>query len=356
MKRLIWAGVAASAVLLFAALSGRGAGLEDLSVQDIIRKNIEASGGKEKIGQVQNLSFRAGNAQVVVAAGGDLKLSTGKEPVVTEVILVKDGQVRRNSYNTITEFSDPEKTVYLTLGKLYAGLFTLIQVGEDLRLEGLKTYGPEKLYHLALAKPGAVEVGLYLRPDDFRLKRLVFQGKTAEGDIYEVNTDFGPFENVEGIDMPLSWFSSQVGTRGTLAEVTEVQLNRPLSGDFFAKLEVNIGSVEAGPGRLKGNVLDFNSSRFGLIISTNWRKADIEKAGLRTGDKLTFLAEGVESELVFYATSAEVPNPSESGQSVQALTQPWFGETYVLQFGGGDTAAITSQLKPLTPIEIRKKQ
>jgi hypothetical protein len=275
--------------------------------------------------------------------------------VITEVILVKDGQVRRNSYNTVTDISDPEKTVYLTLSRLYAGLFSLLKFEGDLKFEGLKSFGPEKLYHLTLAKPGPVIVGFYLRPDDFRLKRLVFQGKTAEGDISEVNTDLGPFEAVEGREMPLSWFSSQVGTRGNLAEVTEVKLNQPLAEDLFSELKVNVGTTEAGPGRLKGNVLDTNSSRFGLIISTNWKKDDIEKAGLRTGDKLTLLAEGVESELVFYATSAEVPNPSESAQSVRALTQPWFGETYVLQFGGGDTAAIASKLAPLAVIEIRKK-
>jgi hypothetical protein len=354
MKIAISAG--AAAFFLAAAFFVPSSAAEDLPLKAIVQKNIEASGGKEKIGQVQNLSFRTGNSRFVVAANGDVKLSTGKDPVVTEVILVKDGRVLRNSFNTIAEITDPEKTVYLILGKLYAGLFSLIKFDGELKLEGLQSFGPEKLYHLTLAKPGSVEVGFFLRPDDFRLKRLVFQGKTAEGDIYEVNTDFGPFEAVEGAEIPLSWFSSQVGTRGSLAELTEVKLNQPLPKELFLELKVNVGTVEAGPGLLKGNVLDINSSRFGLIISTNWKKADIDKAGLQTGDKLLFLAEGVESEVVFYATSAEVPNPSESTQIVRALTQPWFGETYILQFGGGDTAAITSNLKPLTPIEIRKKQ
>jgi predicted amidohydrolase YtcJ len=329
---------------------------EDLSLKDVVQKNIEASGGKEQIGQMKNLSFRTGDTRVVVAANGDLKLSTGKDPVVTEVILVKDGQVRRNSYNTITEFSDPEKTVYLTLARLYAGLFSLAKFEGNLKLDGLQSFGPEKLYHLSPAKPGAVEVGFFLRSDDFRLKRLVFQGKTTEGDIYEVNTDFGPFEAGEGYEMPRSWFTSQVGTRGNMAEVGEVKPNQPLPRDFFSDIKVNIGTTEAQPGRLKGNILDFNSNRFGLSVNTNWRKNDVEKAGLRTGDKLSFLVEGVESELVFYATSAEVPNPNESAQGLRVMTLPWFGETYVLQFIAVDTASITSLLKPLTPIDIRKKQ
>jgi hypothetical protein len=346
---------AVAAVLLLPAFSRPSSVGEDLSLKAVLQKNIEASGGKEKLGQVQSLSFRTGNTRFVASANNELKLSTGKDPVVTEVILVKDGGVRRNSYNAVTDMRDPEKTVYLTMAKLYAGLFSLIRFEGEIKLVGLESFGPEKLYHLTQARPGAVEVGFFLRPDDFRLKRLVFQGKTAEADVYEVNTDFGPFEPVEGFNMPLTWFSSQVGTRGNLAEVSEVKLNQPLPADIFTLLDINVGATEALPGQLKGNVLDFNSNRYGLSVNTNWKKNDVEKAGLHTGDKLAFLIEGIESELVFYATSAEVPNLNELTQGLRVMTFPWFGETYVLQFIAVDTAAIASKLKPLTAIEIRKK-
>ena len=346
----------AAAVLLIMALSVPSSAGEDLSLKAMLQKNIEAAGGSEKLSQVQNLSFRTGNTRLVVAAGGELKLSTGKDPVVTEVILVKDGRVQRNSYNTLTEISDPEKTVYLTLASLYAGLFSLWKFEGQLKLEGLAAFGPEKLYYLTLAKPAAVKVDFFLRPDDFRLKRLVFHGKTSDGDIYEVNTDFGPFERAEGLNMPLSWFSSQVGTRGNLAEVTDVKLNQPLPGDLFSRLEVNVGATEAGPGQLKGNVLDFNSSPYGLSISTNWRKSDVEKAGLRTGDKLSFLVDSVESEVVFYASAGEIPNQNELAQGARLMMPLARGDdTYVIQFIAVDTASIVPKLKPLVPIEARKK-
>ncbi len=354
MKREISAGTAA-AVLLLMALSRPSSAGEDLSLRAIVQKNIEASGGRDKLGQVQNLSFRTGNTRFVVAASGELKLSTGKDPVVTEVILVKDGRVQRNSYNTVAEIPDPEKTVYLTLARLYVGLFSLWKFDGQLKLEGMAAFGPEKLYQLTLVKPGAVKVSFFLRADDFRLKRLVFQGKTSDGDIYEVNTDFGPFEPSDGLNIPLSWFSSQVGTRGNLAEVTEVKLNQPLPGDFFSRLEVNVGTTEARSGQLKGNVLDFNSSPYGLTISTNWRQSEIERAGLRTGDKLSLLVEGAEFELVFYASAAEVPGRNEMAQGARVMTPPWFGGTYVIQFIAVETASIAPKLKLLMPIEIRKK-
>jgi len=354
MKRAISTGSAAAVLLLMALSSPSSAG-EDLSLKAIVQKNIEASGGRDKLSQVQNLSFRTGNTKFVVAASKDLKLSSGKDPVVTEVIQVKDGRVQRNSYNTITDVSDPEKGVFLTLARLYAGLFSLVNFEEEIKLEGLKSFGPEKLYHLT-AKSGVLKVDFFLRPDDFHLKRLVFRGLTSGGDTYEVNTDFGPFEAVEGFNIPLSWFSSQVGTRGSLAEVTEVKLNQPLPGGFFSELKVNVGMTEAGPGQLKGNVLDFNSSPYGLMVTTNWRKNDIEKAGLRTGDKLSFLAEGVESEVIFYAASGEIPDRSELAKGARLMMpMPRGGDTYVIQFIAVDTVPIASKLKPLTPIEIRKK-
>jgi hypothetical protein len=355
MKRAMSAGAAAVVFLLLAFSIPSPAG-DVPSLEAIVQKNIEASGGKDMLGRVRSISFRSGNTRFVAAAKGGLKLMTGKEPVVTEVILVKDGRVQRNSYNTVSDVSDPEKTVYQTLAKLYAGLFSLIEFEGELKLEGVASFGPEKLYHLTPAGPGLVGVGFFVRPDDFRLKRLVFKSKTHGGDIYEVNTDFGPFEAVEGFNLPLSWFSSQVGTRGSLTEVSEVKLNQPLPGDFFSELKVNVGTTEAAPGRLKGNVLDFNSGRYGLSINTNWRKSDVDKAGLRTGDKLSFLVEGVESEVVFYASSGEVPNQNELTKGARLMMPvPRGGETYFIQFIGVDTAAVEAKLKPLTPVEIKKR-
>lgn len=342
-------------VVVFMALSYLAFGQADLSLKEIFEKNLQASGGKEKLLQIQNFSFKTGGTRCYATSSEELKLVTGKDPVITEVILVKGDKVQRNSFNTITDVTGLQKAVYQTLAKLYAGLFSLWKFEGQLKLEGLKAYGPEKLYHLTTMS-GALKVDFFLRTDDSCLKRLVFEGSTPEGDKYEVNYDFAAFEETEGLKIPLSWFSSQVGTRGTLAEVTELKTNQSLPQDFFTRLEVNIGTTEAAPSQLKGNVLDFNSSPYGLTINTNWTKKDIEKAGFRTGDKLTFLVEGVESELVFYASASEIPPQNELAQGARLMTlMPRGGDTYVIQFIAVDTAQIASKLKPLAPIEIKKR-
>jgi len=333
-----------------------GSVAQELSPKEIIQRNIDASGGREKLSQVQNFSFITGNTKAVASASGDLKLITGKEPVITEVILVKGGRVRKNSFQKVTDVDEPQKTIHLTLGKLYAGLFSLLKFEGELKSEGVKSYGPERLYHLTLAKPGAVRVDFYLRTDDFRLKRLVFQGSTAEGERLEINYDFPPFEDIEELTIPPSWFVSQVGTRGNLLEISAVKKNIPLPEGFFETLEVNMGKVEVSAGHLRGNVLDTSSSRFSLTITTNFTSKDIETAGLRTGDQLSFVAGGEEHELVFYSSARELPSRGELARGARLMTiLPWGGETYVIQFFGGDWSQMAAKLSPLAPVEIKKK-
>jgi len=242
------------------------------------------------------------------------------------------------------------------MAKLYAGLFSLAEFEGQLELAGVKSFGPEKFYHLTPKAPaGPVAVHFYLRADDFLLKRLVFSGTTPDGDIYEVNYDFGPFEEVEGLKLPLSWFASQVGTRGDLTEMSEVKTNVALDKGFFAKAETNVGRTEASPGQLKGNVLDWNASPFGLTIVTNWTRKDIDAAALRTGDKLALLIGEDEYPLAFYAQSSELPPRDELAKVGRLLApMPRGGETFAIQVIGSEGGALAAKLTPLAALSVKK--
>jgi hypothetical protein len=341
-------------ILLGAALMA--AAQTSLSLKDILRKNIEASGGKAKLAQVATLSFRTGATRNVASSTGELKVTSGREPVVTEAVLVAGGKVVRNSFGVLSEVTGPQATVYQTMARLYAGLFSLAKFEGRLQLVGVKSFGPEKLYHLTSKAPaGPVAVHFYLRADDFLLKRLVFSGTTPEGDVYEVNYDFGPFEEVEGLKLPLSWFTSQVGTRGNLTEMSEVKTNVALDKGFFAKAETNVGRTESSPGQLKGNVLDWNASPFGLTIVTNWTRKDIDAAGLRTGDKLALLIGEEEYQLAFYAQASELPPRNDLAKVGRLLApMPRGGETFAIQVIGGEGEPIAAKLTPLTAISAKK--
>jgi len=327
----------------------------ELSLKDIFERNLQASGGREKIALVQNLAFKIGSARYVTAADGRMKVLTGKEPVVTEAILASRDKVQRNSFNNISELTGTQKAVYQTLAKLYAGLFSLERFEKELQLQGLKSFGPEKLYQLSIKADG-LTVDFYLRTENFLLKRMVFHGLTPEGDRYEVNYDYPPFEQAGGCLIPLSWFISQVGGRGNLVELTDLKVNLPLENDFFSKLDVNVGTVSASDGLLKGNILDFSTRPTGLLIVTNWTKKDMDRAGLKTNDRLSLTIEGVEAELVFYAAANELPPQNVLAQGARVLSpMPRGGETFAIQFIASDTTEITPKLKVLASIEVKKK-
>ncbi len=107
---------------------------------------------------------------------------------------------------------------------------------------------------------------------------------------------------------------------------------------------------------MKGNVLDWNSSPFGLTIVTNWTKKDADRAGLKTGDKLILLLDEAEYELTFYGSAKEVPPPNEQAKGARLLApQPWGGGAFAIQVIGGDRRSpVADKLKPLAPISARK--
>ena len=335
----------------------------DLSLKEILKKNLEASGGEEMLGQVKNLSFKTGGVRQIVSSAGELKVLTGKDPVVTEIIRVRGGKVDRSSLSGISEVTGPQKIVYQTLAKLYSGVFSLAKFSGQLKFEGLKSYGSEKFFHLTTtATEGPVSTHFYLGTDDFRLKRLVFHGTSAEGDRYEVNYDFAPFEEAEGLRLPLSWFASRVGAQGDLTEVTEVKANQPLTANFFSAMDLNMGAVKVGPGSLEGNVLDVDSFPNGLFVTTNWMKKDVEQAGFKSGEELTLRggdqAKGFMTSVVFYATAGEIPRPGrpgEPGKEVRILGPARRGgATYILQVMGPSALGLAPKMTILSPISVMR--
>jgi hypothetical protein len=327
----------------------------NLSLKDIVMKNIQASGGKEKISQFRNFCFKAGLATYHVSSDGKMKITSGKEPVITEVILIHPDRVQRNSFNEITDVGGLDKTVYQCLAKLYSGLWTLANFEKQLSYEGVKAFGPEKL-HLLSTKTEGIKINFYLDSLEYRMKRILFQGYLPDGQKYEVNYDFGPYQEFEGLELPTSWFCSQVGARGTLFEITDMKLNQLLEADFFSKLEVNAGQVEVAESFLKGNVIEFRVVPNSLYIITNWTKKLIEKAGFKTKDHLIVSLDGVEKELIFYASANELPSQSTFVEGAQIMTfDARAGETYVIQFYATDFSQISEKLAPLLPIQIKRK-
>ncbi len=340
-----------TALLFFLLSFLNSASFSELSVKEIVEKNIQAAGGKEALAQVKNFSFQAGSRTYYLSSSGEMKITEGKKPVITEVILVDKEKARRNCFNILSEYEGMEKATYQIMAKLRSGLFTLAHFADQLKFQGSTTFGPKKHYMLT-SKVDDLEVEFYLDPDDYSLKRVVMKGYDAENNKYEVNHDFGPYQETAGIRIPSSWFRSQVGTRGQLHEITDVKLNPALDKDFFSTLAVNVGEVGIAKGVLSGNVVEFTFQRGMLIIGTNWTEKCMQGAGFKAKDKLILQVNDREIEVDFYDAS---PSRGEVGPGAKFILPNRRSENYLIYLWSQEYQKLAEELGPLLPIRLKRK-
>lgn len=322
-----------------------------LTVKEILEKNIQAAGGKEKLAQIKNYSFKYGPVACYMSADGRMKITEGKEPVITEVILVEQEKVKRNCFNNITELTGLRKAIYQSLAKLRSGLFTLMKFEGKLDFQGMKLFGLKE-YYLLSTKIDDLILDFYLDKDEFRLKRIVFKGFDQPAGKYEENHDIGPYQEINGLKIPSSWFSSQVGTRGRLHEISDVKINQPLEKDFFSKLEVSVGKVEISEGALNGNIIEFMFRRNVLMIGTNWTNKCIQQAGFRTKDKLILQIVGEEIEIDFYES---IPSREEIVPGAKFMIPNQQGENYLIYLLSKEYKQLEEKLEHLLPIRVKRK-
>lgn len=319
----------------------------------IVEENIKAAGGAENLLQVKNFSFKYGSTTYYMSSDGQMKLTQGKDAIITEVILVDQDGAKRNCFNNITELTGHQKSTYQGLAKLRCGLFTLSHFKGQLEFEGLRKFGPKEHY-LLTTHIGDLDVEFYLDPEEYTIKRLVFKGFDPSEGTYEVNHDFGPYQEINGVNIPSSWFDSKVvGTRGSLYEIRDVKLNQTLEEDFFSKLEVNVGNVEIEQGALNGNVVQssFRLRSDTLTIGTNWTEDSIQKAGFKAKDRLILEIGGRKITVDFY----DSPPPRSAYSPGSSLMIPnQRSENYLIYIISPKDKDLVEKIEPLLPIRIKK--
>jgi len=345
----IYLGIALAVICLISPACSQG----DPEIRNILAENIEAAGGQSNLDGIKNYSFKQGSQTIYLSNEGVMKVTSGEDPIITEVILASAQGVRRNCFNQVTEYEGFERSVNQSLAKLQSALFTLSNYKKDLTYQGLKQFGPKSL-HMLTAVEGDLNVEFYIDSEDHLLKRLVFSGYSEDGGQYETNYDFVSFQEVNGIKIPESWFASQVGTRGSLQNAENVQFNLDLPSDFFASDAVNVGEVEIGEGRLNGRIVDFNMDRGNrLTISTNWTETCIEQAGFQNEDRLNLDVADRGIELVFYAQSP--PREAYSSGANFMMPNARMGN-YVIYILSPEQSDLLEELEPLMAIKTEKNQ
>ncbi len=321
------------------------------TLEELLEKNVQAAGGKEKISQIENYAFKHGPTAYYMSADGSMKITEGQEPIIKEVIIADQNKVRRNCFNQITEISGLEKFTYQCLAGLRCGLFTLIKFKDQLDFKGIRKFGP-KAYYLLTTNIDDLKIEFYLDGEEFTLKRIVFQGFDQAHGKYEVNHDLGPYQEMNGVKIPSSWFSSRVGTRGRTHEIAEVKMNLELEKDFFSNLEVKVGKIKVDEGVLQGNVIEFVFRRDILMIATNWTKDCLQRAGFKTEDKLILQVDEKEVEIDYYES---MPPRETFTPGITIMVPNQRSENYLVYLWSAEYKALEEKLAPLLPIRVRRK-
>lgn len=325
---------------------------EQISAEKIIEKNTQAAGGMDRIDAFKNFSFKDGQTTYYLASGGRMKLTSGKDPVVTEVILVNQDSAIRNCFNRLSDLNPLLEQTFQIRAKLYSGLFTLLEFKDELEYRGIERFGPKE-FHVLSTKTEDLKVDFYVDSKDFLLKRVVFLGHNPDSGKYEINHDLGPYQEIDGIKVPSSWFASQVGTRGETAEIVDAKWDLDLAEDFFTDSSLNAGEIDISEGLLKGNVVDYQSGRGGqLMISTNWTDDCFEKAGFQSGDKLVLLLGESQMEVDLYTSQ---PPRSAYGQGANLMVPARGNENYVVYVLSSGYQDLVERLEPLMAIQLKKK-
>jgi hypothetical protein len=323
-----------------------------ISMDEILDKNVRAAGGMEKIASIKNFSFKDGQTIYYLSSAAQMKMTSGKDPAITEVILVDQKSAIRNCFNKLSDFGPLLEQTFQTRAKLYSGLFTLLKFKDELESKGTKRFGPKE-FHVLTTKTKDLEVQFYIDTTDFLLKRFVFLGHNPDFGKYEVNHDLGPFQEVNGMNIPSSWFASQVGTRGDEAEISDVKWNLDLAENFFTDYSLNAGNTDFSEGVLKGNIVDFEIGRGGqIMISTNWTDDCFKRAGFASGDKLVLSLGDSQMEVDFYTSQ---PPRSAYGQGAILMIPARGNENYVVYVLASGYQDLAERLEPLRAIQVKKK-
>ena len=139
-----------------------GAGAQDqqqkkMDTGVIVRKNIEAVGGIEKIKPIKNITLDIPDQRYAqfftryyISVDGNFKMVSYIGDVATRILTIQKGEVKVNSFLPSGKEVKPIDEVSLKcFAKLFSGAFSLWNFKGDLEFKGLKKYGPKKYYYLS---------------------------------------------------------------------------------------------------------------------------------------------------------------------------------------------------------------
>jgi len=284
-------------------------------LQNIITGTVRAVGEKTLVESVRSLQFETRGQTYSILANGTMRIESAlARPKVYESFLAKQNRVTRNRLGTEQVLDGSEAERISVLGRFYGGLFTLKPFSQELKLLGTKPYGTQTMVLLNLMGR-TVQVTFHVNTKTHLVERVVFASLMAAESGVQWSYDFSDHRPEQGLMLPHSIFSSQIGTDGTGSPgpqtLQNVRFNPDLTAQDFAAPKVDIGAWKKEGETLVGEILFpmFDDDLF-VWIFTNWGLSEIQMMGWQPGDILLINCGGIEFESTFFFIENQVNKPS----------------------------------------------
>ncbi len=337
-----------------------------LTVEDIIGRNIEATGGKARIEAVKNISFdvpstrlRESCTSYIASAGGELKIVGKVRNLTARVAVVKNGKMKVADFSPSGELTSLEKAKMQCLAKLFAGAFTLMKFEKGFTNSGMKKFGPEQFYILKTTSEGH-EVSFYLGVENFLVKRVIFEGFDDKQGNYKTIIAFTNPQNIDGLNIPSTWFESYLragySNDNAFQSITNVKIGQELEEQFFENLDIDFGNPIAAEGSLKGNMVDsvYVPSTKNVILEVNWTENHIKKTGFKSRDDLILKIGKQEFPAVYVPDFYDFTDEDRSTMDIIFLVQAPGYPLVWLVFQGEKYKPVHDEFELLCPVSIYK--
>jgi hypothetical protein len=336
---------------------------EEITIGQIFNKNIAAAGGKEKLDGLNSTSieiFTRGFFIKAYTQGNNLmKMVSGIPPIIQTITVTKDSTVDRKTFEPGLNLLEREKCFYLSFEKLLTGAFTLKNFEGELTYAGIKKFGPE-VHYILETRVKNCPIQFNIDTQTSLIKRMVIEDKSEENADYKATYDFLPTAEMAGFNIPAGWYESDLGVgataEGAQYELKNFTVNPQIEKDFFTRMELNMGTITAVPGSIKGNLTASRYNPDGAYgyFSTNVLPNEIKKTGFTVKDKISIKFGDTELEgTVFSSTNDIGPNEAAPGN---VLFLNFSGSSYygILMFGE-QFKPLFSDFQPLKEFTVRKK-
>jgi outer membrane lipoprotein-sorting protein len=209
-----------------------------LTADQVIDKYLKTIGGREKLGQVKDLTMKMSASvqgmalEVVQQRKAPNKAKMIMQAQGMEVFnITSDGKrAVMSQMGNQQEMSGPELEAVKVQNTLFAELY-YDQMSIKRSLAGTETVEGKEAYKVELEMPGGTKVTEYYDAATGLKIRVVGSQNTPEGAVTQ-STDLGDYKEVNGVQYPHT-ITTSIGPQQIKMQVTGIEVNKDLADSLF---------------------------------------------------------------------------------------------------------------------------